>query len=104
GPVLNLQARLALADLHLDEALALLAAAARRNRRVPVEAANTARLQAATLLALDRKAEAAEAAGFALAHDKSLGHAERIHQDLLLLARASSSPAIRRAYLLRAGD
>ncbi len=104
GPALNLQARLALADQRYEDALALLADAARRNKRMPVEAANTARLQAATLLALGRKIEAAEAAGLALAHDKSLGHAERIHQDLVLLARASSSPASRRAYLMRAGD
>lgn len=104
GPMLNLEARVALADARHDDALALLAEAADRNRRDPVEAANTARLQAATLLAVGRTAEAATAARSALQQDKALGHSERIYQDLMLLAQAASSPADRRAYLMRAGD
>jgi tetratricopeptide (TPR) repeat protein len=104
GAIVNLQARLALEHRRAAEALAHLDRARARNERNPVERANTARLRAAALIALDRPDEARLAAEEALALDKQHGAGETIYQDLMLLARTASGPAERRSFLLRAGD
>lgn len=105
GPLLNLEARLALESGDAGTALSLLADAVSRNRRDPVEAANTDRLLAAGHL-LRGDAASAHAAGLrALEADKRLARADRIQQDLVLLARSRrASPAEYRAYLLRAAE
>jgi tetratricopeptide (TPR) repeat protein len=102
--IANLQARIALRRARPDEAMAHLAVAHERYRRQPVEQANTLRLRAAALIALERLAEARLAAEAALAIDKRQGAGEKIYQDLMLLARVAAGPSERRGFLMRAGD
>ncbi|GAB6196787.1 hypothetical protein PAGU2595_020980 [Lysobacter xanthus] len=104
GAILNLEARLDLARRRYDDALVRLDAASARNRDDSTEAANTARLRAAALLALRRRDASTAAATQALALDKQLGRSDKIGEDLLLLAEAAPTRDARRAFLLRAAD